>query len=400
MAQLNAATLETQANLLTNPSLQRAMIKIIKDRGARELMAQLPHKSFVGKTYDFTQEEEIGTGNSAQNPYADSGIPSGGGKNKRISVPVTMLVRNAITPKIDVTGKSDYFNQKQDDFEKEAKKLARDFFYQFFNGLVDESGTHDGWNLRGLEYWFDKYSGFTSQTVFATDDGTQSGNAESLSYTHLDELLSRQKGQPFEVLYMNRETSVAFRSLLNQMPGNVAGMMMQETFGRNMMHYDGVPIVVNDAVGMDKPIDSATVSGTTITVDDAGFLGFSDLVVGQSITLGNDTGTVASRTDTHTVEITNGTDIADGAGKSGHVEQANVIYAGRMDPVDGICAVHYENRGIPANAGEYYGPIAGFDAEDQGLLEGSQRYQTRLDYFGQVVVHDPRAQARAVGFSL
>ena len=363
-------------------------------------MAQLPHKSFVGKTYDFTQEEEIGTGNSAQNPYANSGIPTGGGKNKRHSVPVTMLVRNAITPKIDVTGKSDYFNQKQDDFEKEAKKLARDVFYQFLNGLVDDSGTHDGWNLRGLEYWFDKYSGFPEQTFYATDDGTLSGNAESLSYTHMDELLSRQKGQPFEVLYMNRETSVAFRSLLNNMPGNVAGMMMQDTFGRQMMHYDGVPIVVNDAVGMDKQIGSATVSGTTITVDDSEFLGFSDLVVGQDITLNGETGTVASVTDTHTVEITTGGDITDGSGLSGVVEQNNVIYAVRFDSVDGVCAVHYENRGIPANPGEHYGPIAGFDAEDQGLLEGSQRYQTRLDYMGQVVVHDPRAQARAVGFSI
>lgn len=375
------------------------MIKVIKDRGASELFAQLPFKSFQGQTYDFTQEEQIAQGNSAQDPY-DTTIPTGGGKNKRISVPVTMLIRNAITPKIDVLGKSDYFDQRRDDMEKEAKRLARDFFQQFFNGLVDSSSPTEAYNLRGLEYWFDQYSGFTEQTFFATADGTRSGSAENLSYTHLDELLSRQKGDEFDVLYMNRPTSIAFRSLLNNMGGNVAGMLMMDQFGRQMLTYDGTPIVVSDAVGMDKQITDADVSGSTVTVQSSEFLGFSDLVIGQTIELNNETSTVASVTNAHEVEITTGSDITDGSGYSGHVEQDNVIYAARFDSVDGVCAVYHNNRGVPADAGEYYGPIAGFDAEDQGLLEDSPRYQTRLDFYGQLVNHDPRAVARAVGFSV
>lgn len=399
MAQLSSGTLEDQADLLTNPSLQRSMVRTIKDRGARELMAQLPFKSFVGSSYDFTIEDSVGTGNSARDPYAENNIPTGGGKNKRISVGTTMLIRNAITPKIDIVGKSDYFAQREDDFEKEAKKLGRDYFQQFFNGLIDDSGTHEGYNLRGLQYWFKKHDR-SQQTFYATDDATLTGAAQSLSYTHLDELLSRQRGEPFDVIYMDRETSIAFRSLLNQMPGNIAGMMMQDTFGRNMLHYDGTPIVVTDAVSMDKPISDADVSGTTVTVQAADFLGFSEEVVGEDITLGGETGQVASVTDTHTVEITTGTDISDGTGLTGKVEQQPAIYAGRMDPTDGICGVYHENRGVPADAGEYYGPIAGFDANDQGLLESSPRYQTRLDHYGQVVVHDPEAQARVLGFSV
>lgn len=398
MPQLSAGTLEEQADLLTNPSLQRSMVRTIKDRGARELMAQLPFKSFVGKTYDFTIEDEIGTGNSAQDPYGDT-IPTGGGKNQRISTGVTMMIRNAVTPKIDIVGKSDYFNQREDDFEKEAKKLGRDFFQQFINGMQDETGTHDSYNLKGLEHWFKKHDR-SEQTFYATDDATLTGNAENLSYTHIDELLSRQRGEPFQFIYMNRETSIAFRGLLNNMPGNVAGMMMQDTFGKQMLHYDGTPIVVNDAVAMDKQIPEATVSGTTVTVTSDAFLGFSELVVGESITVGGNTTTVASVTDTHEVEVSDGTALSDGTGQSGHVEQKNVIYAGRMDPVDGIAAVYHENRGVPADAGEHYGPIAGFDANDQGLLESSPRYQSRLDFYGQTVVHDPEAQARAVGFSI
>ncbi|MCS3661800.1 hypothetical protein [Salinibacter ruber] len=398
MAQLSAGTLEEQADLLTNPSLQRSMIRTIKDRGARELMAQLPFKSFVGKSYDFTIEDEIGTGNSAQDPYGDT-IPSGGGKNQRVSVGVTMMIRNAVTPKIDVVGKSDFFQQREDDFEKEAKKLGRDFFQQFLNGLQDDTGTHESYNLKGLEYWFKKHD-VNSQTFYATDDATLTGNAENLSYTHIDELLSRQKGEPFQVMYMNRETSIAFRGLLNNMPGNVAGMMMEDTFGRQMLHYDGTPIVVNDSVAMDKPFAEATVSGTTVTVTDPGFLGFSELVVGESITVGGSSTTVASVTDTHTVEVSDGTALSDGSGQSGVVEQQNVIYAGRMDPTDGIAAVYHENRGVPADAGEHYGAIAGFDAQDQGLLESAPRYQSRLDFYGQTVVHDPEAQARVLGFSI
>jgi len=402
MAQLSAATLEEQADLLTNPSLSRAMIKVIKDRGASELFAQLPFKSFQGQTYDFTQEEKIADGNSAQNPY-DTTIPSGGGKNKRQSVPVTMFIRQAITPKIDVLGKSDFYNQRRDDMEKEAKRLARDFFEQFLNGLVDESSSTDAYNLRGLEYWFKQYaSTFPEQTFYATSDGTISGNAENLSYTHFDELLSRHKGNEFDVIYMNRETEIAFRSLLNNMGGNIAQMLMIDTFGQQMLTYDGTPIVCNDSVGMDKRFSDAEVSGTTVTFNDSGFLGVSDLSVGQTIYVSDndETATVASVTNAHELEIETASDLTDGSGLSGRVEQENVMYAVRFDSVDGVCAVYHDNRGVPANPGEYYGPISGFDAEDQGLLEDSPRYQTRMDFYGQLVAHDPRSIARAVGFSL
>lgn len=396
-------TLEQEANKLTNPSLQRSMIKTIKDRGALELFAQLPHKPFEGKTYDFVVEDSVATGNSAQNPYGNT-IPEGGGSNIRKNVPVTMLIRNALTAEIDINGKSDYFDARQNDMEKEGKKLARDFFRQF---LVGRQKDGYNWNLRGLEHWLNEVwteANYGDQYVWGTSDGTSGGTAENLSLNMLDDLLSRQIGQKYDALYMSREGAVEFKALLNSQPGNVAAMLMNETFGQPMLHFDGVPIIVNDAVSMDKPISDATVAGTTVTVQDTDFLGFTDLHVGESITLdtgsGNETGTIASVTDAQTAEITTGTDITDGTNGSGKVESKRAVYAVRFDEVDGICAVHYANRGVPGDTSEWYGPIAGFNSEDQGLLENSPQYQTRLDYFGQIVVHDPEAVARLAGFKV
>jgi hypothetical protein len=402
MAQLSSGTLAEQADLLTNPSLTRAMIEIVQDRGAPELFTLLPFKSFVGQSYDFTQEKNIATGSSARDPYSED-IPTGGGRNRRVSVPARMLIRNAITPKIDVVGKSNFQDQRADDMEKEAKRLARDYFEMAINAASDDpSSPTESPNLRGLEYWFRDYRGLeqSDQTFYATDTRAVDGTPENLSYEHIDELLSRQKGEPFDGLMMDRESSIAFKQLLNNMGGNVGGMMQEENFGRQMLHYDGVPIIVSDAVGIDKAIGDAEVNGTTVTVHDPAFYGFTELTLGQTIELDGETSTVDAINNAHQVEIDAGTDISDGTGKSGRVEQANTMYAVRFDPVDGFAAVYHDNRGVPADAGEYYGPIAGFNAKDMGLLEDSPRYQTRLDHYGNTVSHHPRAQARAVGFAV
>lgn len=167
-----------------------------------------------------------------------------------------------------------------------------------------------------------------------------------------------------------------------------------------MLHYDGTPIVVNDAVGMTKTFSDAdrTASSDKITVNDTNFLGFTDLNVGQTITVDGTDYTISSVDSAN--EVTVGSVSSDATGDAGSVESKRAIYACRFDEVDGIAAVYHQNRGIPANASEHYGPIAGFDAEDQGLLEGSPQYQTRLDFYGQVVVHDYESIARLAGHKL
>ena len=58
--------LSEEADKLTNPSLSRAFIRTIKDRGAQHLFAAYPMKSFQGSSYDVVSEDELASGNSAR----------------------------------------------------------------------------------------------------------------------------------------------------------------------------------------------------------------------------------------------------------------------------------------------------------------------------------------------
>lgn len=392
-------TLKQEADKLTNPSLQRGIIEVIIERGAREVMAQLPFKSFQGTTYDFVLEDQIGTGHSARDPYGTDNIPNGQGANKRYAVPAVGLFRHADVPKIDVVGKSDHNDIRADKIEKQAKKLAKDFVQQLIQGRPDDTGTYNSLNMRGLEYWLDEYDD-ASQKVYWTDTGAAGGTAQNLSLTALDDMLSRYKDERFEVIYTDRETWVEIKSLLNSAGGNTAEMLMNELFGRPMLHYNGVPIVILDPVGDIKEFNSATGDGAgNVTVDDTDgdFIGFSSIDVGRDITVNGSTTSITGVTDTHTVTVSDGTFAASGAGQ---VEKTNAIYACRFDEVDGVTALFHANRGVPANAGKYYGPIAGFDAEDLGSLETSSRYRTRLDYFGNVAVQSRWAFVRLSHYAL
>jgi hypothetical protein len=386
-------TLKAQANLLTNPSLQSGIIEVLIDRGARELMAVLPFKSFSGSTYDFNLEEEIGTGNSAQDPYGVNNIPNAGGKNRRVAVPSIMMIRNADVPEIDVVGKSDVNDIRADKIEKQAKKLAKDFLFQFINARVDETETYASYNMRGLEHWLDKYLalGFTEQAKYNTNTGLVGGTRQNLSLNSLDDLISRYKDEQFDVLYTDRETFVYIKGLLNAAGGNTAAMLMNEKFGMSMLHYDGVPIAVVDAVGASKTWASATIAGTTITVTDPAFLGFSSLDVGRSITQIGGTSTIATVVNTHQVTVAVATGMGAGAGS---VAKTSALYAVRFGELDAVSAVFHEGRGVPARAGDYYGPIAGFDAVDMDMLEDSPRLRTRITWYGNTVVQSPYAIAR------
>lgn len=381
-------TLREQADKLTNPSLVSGIIETIIARGARELMAVLPFKSFQGSSYDFVNETEIGEGNSAQDPYGEN-IPNAGGKNTRYVVPATMLIRNADTAKIDVTGKSDINDQREDDILKQAKKIARDFLFQFVAGRVDTTGDEvESYVLRGLEHWIAKFvqAGFEDMLVDA--------GGSSLALTHFNDLSTRWKGERYDAFYMDRETGVAFRDLLTASPGNTAEMIMNEAFGMPMLHYDGIPCVITDAVGRERHFTEATVDGSEVTVTDPDFVGFSETDAGNTINGTEITDVVSS----HTVGVADGAAVNEtGPNK---VDKSHAIYAIRFDEVDGACAVYHENRGMQANAGEYHGPIAGFDAEDLGILDWAPRYRTRLDFFGNTAVQSPHCLAKLDGYEL
>jgi hypothetical protein len=405
--------LSAQANLLTLPSLQRGVVEVLITRGARALMERLNFKSFEGSSYDFNAEVSLPTGHSSRDPYGTT-IPDGNGTRQRISVESAMLIRNADTAKIDVVGKSDLNNQRAGDLIMASKKLAEDFTYMFVNGVHIDAATD--FNLKGLEYWIDFYNGsFTEQEVYGTDTGAATGTKQNLSLRMVDDLLSRNKGYEFDTIYSDRATMVSFMNLYNLAGGNTGAIFMDPMFGKSAISfmYRGKPWYILDAAGAAKVSsgngaitngDATLVVDMTSATGDPHFPGFTNLDIGRTISVPGAgaaaatlTTTIASINAVNSVELaaTASTTVSDA---SVTVAATNVIYAVRHDEEDGVCAVYHQNRGVPADAGRYFGPIAGFDAEDLGLLEAAPRYRTRLDWYGNFVVGSPFSVARLSHF--
>lgn len=380
-------------------------------RGARPLLERLPFKSFEGSAYDFNMELTLPTGNSSRDPYGTT-IPEGVGTRQRISVTSGMLARNADTAKIDVIGKSDINNQRSHDLILASKKLADDLTYMFVNGV---NFTTD-YNLKGLEYWIDFYNGtYTEQEVYGTSNGTAAGTPQNLSLRMVDDLLSRNKGAEFDTIYSDRATMVTFMNLYNLAGGNTGAIFMDPNFGKSaaVFMYRGKPWYVLDHAGAAKVSSgngSVSSGAAALSVDmtaatgDPHFPGFTNLDIGRTISI-TGAGSAGATLTTTISSITNNGAVVIGTNASTTVTDAtvtvaatNVIYAVRHDEEDGVCAIYHQNRGIPANPGMYYGPIAGFDAEDLGILEASPLYRTRIDWFGNFVVGSPFAIARLSHF--
>lgn len=394
--------LREEANKLTLPSLQRGVIEVLITRGARELLQDLPFKRFEGESYAFNREATLPTSASARDPYGTS-IPGGVGTRQRVAVEAGMLARNADTAKIDVVGKSNINNQRTNDIILAAKKLAQDFVNMYVNGVHDVSGVTTDYNLRGLEHWLGfNAPAFPEQLVFADTNGNGTGTRQALSLTLIDDLTTRYKGEGFKTIYSDRQTLVAFMNLLNLAGGNVAAMFMKDNYGEPVFAYRGVRWYVLDAVGAGKTAAAGTVATngafTITSAQDLFWTGFSSIDVGRQVTVGASNFTIASVTGPRSATVT----APPAAAVTGAVSfgQTHAIYAVRHDEEDGVTAIYHNNRGVPANSGKYHGPIAGFDAEDLGLLEDAPMYRTRLDFFGNFVCHSPYAIARLSHFTV
>jgi len=404
------ALLKVEADKLTNESLVRGVVEVLITRGNRDLFSLLPFRRFEGSAYAFNQEATLPSGSSARDPYGTT-IPGGVGTRLRQAIDVGMLARDADTALIDIVGKSDFNNQRSNDIQMAAKKLAQDFSFQFVNGRSDLGVTYADFNLRGLEHWLATYlASFPDQVIFATNDGLSNGTKQSLSLTKIDDLLSRWKGQGFDAIKSDRATAVAFKGLLNLAGGNTGALFMIDQFGQPVMQYSGVRWYISDDVGAEKVSGAAgeiTSGAATLVVDDVKdpfWIGFSDLDVGRGIDVTTASipanTTVLSVTDIRTVVLSAN---AGGTATVGvvTVSATEAIYAVRFDEMDGMSAIYHSGRGVPVGSiGEHHGPIAGFDSEDIGLLESGRIVRMALHWFGNFVLHSPFATARLSHFTV
>ena len=387
----------TQSDNLTLDFLTAGVVEAVIERGAREVLGILPFKAFEGSNFDFNYEATLPSSTSIVNPYSTSDLPEGVGTVTKVVTPVRQLGRNADTTKIDVLGKSNINDQRAVDILRTAKKLGEDWVRGFVQGTTVD-GDVTSFQMSGLDHWVDFYDG----KGFTEQDFVAGGGA--LSLDDIVDLLSRQKGNAFNVVYLSRPVMNAFRGLLNDMPGNTAEMVMSDKFNKPVLMYDAVPFVTLDAVEADKVIDDVadwTTTSTTLNQDgqNDGFRGFSQSDIGKTVSDSNESTTITAWTDADTVTIAatitdTGTLTVDGDSKP-------LIYACYFDEQDGVAAVYHRNLGdMAASMGEHHGPIGGFSATEIGLLEGPSIFRARLDWFGNIVSQSPHAIARMRNFSV
>jgi len=192
-------------------------------------------------------------------------------------------------------------------------------------------------------------------------------------------------------------------------------------YGENdyVFHYRGIPWYVVEEVAPaitithGSTLGASTSSNTTVTITHSAvpnFAGVSSSRVGSVISVsgtgGSFTGRITAVNTTNpastvlTIASPSNTTLVT-AITSLTFPRANVIYGVQFDEEDGTTAVIHSNTAVPAGTvGEYHGPIGGFSAEDLGILDDRLQYRTRLDWFGNFVVHTPYALGRLVGFSI
>lgn len=425
--------LKSEADKLTNPSLQRGVVETIIDKGASDLTAMLPFDSFAGQSYDYNLEDTLPNDDSAEDPYGDN-IASGVGKPERIVLDVGMLARDVKTPIVNRQGKSDINDQRARDIMSAAKKMAKDFVRHHVRAL----GT--GKSLNGFEKFLLDYSGdvfadgtrtyngisaprVDEQKVFHTSDDTPGGTSKDLNTTVMRQFLTRSGDQMFDVVWCDEDTYVQVQEIISNMPGNMAQHIMDQNFGRPVLQFNGTRIMKLDAAGdvkigknvvLDSTVDPSTLEIKNTTDGHQKFHGFSDLDIGRGFTIYDsndnvyDTGTIDdldSGSPRWKVEVTMDNNTSDTLATSDshrvELDKTNVMYGVRYDDLDGATAFYHQNMGVPADPGEQYqGPIAGFNVTDMDReRSGMRALLSQVDWFGNFAIKDPRAIARLSHYS-
>lgn len=432
-----AIRLRDAADLLTNKTLIGGVIKTLSDRGADDILAKMDLVSFQGSSFDWNIEVDELDQNTLYDPYTDD-VATGIGTTERVSVKTGALAADVKTPLYNIISKSDYVRQKTEDVESGTSKVGRDFIYHIVNGM-GVALSADAFGLIGFEGWLEFFAGlhnpsttptvpagwarpaghvvYFRQKMYGTSDGKITADVATNGLPLNDVMLRRLRrgniGDPYTVIYTDEDSCVEIETILAGLPGNDAKTHMDADFGREMMTYNGMPIVILDAAGRRKKTGgaAATQSDATITIsssqmDGQKFIGFSDLDVGRKFKLDDGTntweGTIASVTTGRVVEATTtAPETFSNTDTTMTLEPTNVIYAVTYHNQYGFHGLFHESRGMPANPGQNYaGAVAGFSVRDKGEMEAGRKELVKMDWFGQFVCRKPYAIRRLSHYKL
>jgi len=224
------ALLKTEAEKLSNNTLERGVIEEIIDRD--DLFAVLPFMGVVGKAYVYDRENAL-----SEATFLDPNDPvtEGAATFTEVTANLRILAGDVDVDKFLAATMSDHNDQKAIQIAQKAKGLAR----KFRRTLVIGDNTGSPKEFDGIQKILEGLD--ADRTIEAGDNG----NALTLSM--LDELCDNVPNG-CDALFMRKGTVRAFRALMRAAGGNDAGMMMLPNFGRPMLTHNGVPILVNDFI--------------------------------------------------------------------------------------------------------------------------------------------------------
>lgn len=238
--------LKVEADKLSNNQMIAGVIDEIIERD--DLFSVLPFVRVNSKAYVYHREDE----GAQNNITAGSGMPTFLDPNDTViegAVPFVEVVAKLriLAGDVDVDKflqetESDSNDQLAIQIAKKAKAVGR----LYHKTLAQGDSTVDTKSFDGV-----------SKLVSAGQTLAAGVNGAALTLSMLDQLLD-QVPNGADVIMMRRGTMRAFRSLLRAAGGNSAVDLMNENFGRPMLHHNGVPVIINDFLPATETLGSGT----------------------------------------------------------------------------------------------------------------------------------------------
>lgn len=227
--------LRTESEKLSNNQLISGIIDEIIERD--DLFSILPFVHTNGKAYVYNRENQLGTAS-----WLDPNeiVTESAASFTEVVAKLRILIGDVDVDKFLQTTQSDTNDQLAIQIAKKAKSIGR----EFHRALATGDSTENSKCFDGLPKLVS-----SGQTIDA--------GKNALTFSMLDELLDAVPNGA-DAIIMRRGTIRAYRALLRATYGTDAVMQQIKNFdGRPMLTHNGVPILMNEFLGV-TPAESST----------------------------------------------------------------------------------------------------------------------------------------------
>lgn len=230
---------------LSNDMVQRGVIETILDESP--MLRMMPFLEVEGNSFKYTQESTLG---GAQF-YSVNGVWSEGAATfTQKTVNLAILGGDADVDNFVQRARSNVNDQRAIQTMLKAKAVARTWEQTVITG--DTSVDPNAFD--GLKTLYPS-TGLSGQVM------TPAAAGGSLTLALLDQLIDLVKGGKPDVLLMSKRTRRKLKSLLAASAHYVE--TGESSFGRQVLHYDGIPVLVSDFIADTEAADNG--SGNTFS---------------------------------------------------------------------------------------------------------------------------------------